>query len=180
MNVQTVVKNMESEDADYESTEDSSTEDPSTEDPSTEDPNVESTEDPNEKLAAWTWAHGPGCVCCDDTTGRARSRHQKMEANIPPKFIKRIPITDPEELAQLNIRQGQFVQYHLGDDIIWVRMSKYNELMKWIKAQLSCANCENSKGSLYLCPCRLVKYCDETCQTADWYAHRPICNRGKI
>lgn len=46
-----------------------------------------------------------------------------------------------------------------------------------------CANCrqeENSKMTLRACSgCKLVEYCDEKCQVADWNNHRAFCKHHR-
>jgi hypothetical protein len=131
-----------------------------------------------ERLVLYTYAHGKGCICCDDKSGEAGKRYRQAEANIPADFVIRKKITDPEELASINKEQRSLSQstYNLGDELIWVKMSKYNDLMAWIGSQLQCANCKDDVGKKFHCKCRNAIYCNADCQRAHWPVHKQICS----
>ena len=93
---------------------------------------------------------GAGVCAAMILLGEARKRYQNMERNIPAEYVARIEITDPEELIALNKEQDTLQQAHykLGDYLIWIRMSKYDDLMAWVKSKMECAFVSVPKSAL--------------------------------
>lgn len=134
-----------------------------------------------DQLLLYTYAHGKGCSCCDDVTGEAKRRFVEFEKSIPNEYIVKRKITSEIELAKLNKEQKALQQkiYEMGDDLIYIKSTKYNEFMEYMKSKLECGHCKNSVGKMMHCPCRKVLYCNEKCQRADWSAHKTKCDFKK-
>ncbi|CAD8044127.1 unnamed protein product [Paramecium primaurelia] len=70
----------------------------------------------------------------------------------------------PEEVLLLELEQDQY------------RLQK-KENLQTISIPNKCANCGNQESQLYLCECRSVKYCNETCQANDLKNHQDVCKK---
>ncbi|CAK78771.1 unnamed protein product (macronuclear) [Paramecium tetraurelia] len=70
----------------------------------------------------------------------------------------------PEEVLLLELEQDQY------------RLEK-KENLQTISIPNKCMSCGNQDSQLYLCECRSVKYCNETCQAQDLKNHQDICKK---
>ncbi|CAD8146174.1 unnamed protein product [Paramecium pentaurelia] len=70
----------------------------------------------------------------------------------------------PDEVLLLELEQDQY------------RLEK-KENLQTISIPNKCMSCGNQESQLYLCECRSVKYCNETCQANDLKFHIDACKK---